>query len=124
MELSDVVITRASADDGDKQPLVAKARPSASATARAKITASPAAADSPRILPAAQSDNRQSNHQADSIPEGNNQQRSSEPQREDDERPWYRHQSVLIALFTSACGAFLFSGIDEVRARCSCTTGA
>ena len=117
MELSDVVIDRASADDGDKQPLTGKARPSASATAKnSKATASPAAAGSPRSLPAAQSDTGQSDHQSGSFAEHDNLQCSREQRCEDDERPWYKHQSVVIALFTSACGAFLFSGIDEVWA--------
>jgi len=124
VELSDVIVSRASADDGDKQPLVGKTRPSASDTGKAKLPTSPAAADSPRGLPAARSDRGQPDHQADTVAEGDDQQRSSEQQREYDERPWYRHQSVVIALFTSACGAFLFSGIDEVRACCCRLSGA
>ena len=120
VELSDVIVSGVSADDGDKQPLmVGKARSTASAAAKVKSTASPAAADSPRSLPAARAASEQSDQQMDTVPECSDQQHSSgQLQHEDDERPWYRHRSVLIALFTSACGAFLFSGIDEVRACC------
>ena len=109
VELSEIAVSKSfAADDTDDQPLMAKTRPSAAPTASS--ASGDSLTDIPAYLPADQQPVSQPNDEPGTIA-AKDEERAAEA-----ERPWYRDQSVLVALLTSSCGAFLFSSFDEVSA--------